>query len=214
MKAEGLKKKFKRNGYVIKDHFLTAADCRILLSIVELHQQKQSLQHIYRKHRERSLDYLVIDGNSVTSHLPNVVKLYRKVNRIVNRFDEVLLRPLDDIRAAVNVNITRPGGEYRWHYDRNRVTALLYLNRVDGGEIQFYPKYRLMLRGRQHTRLQQWIDEAIQQPWIRRMFRAPVTVTPEPGRLLIMRGDITLHSVSPVRGEEPRINIVMAYDDV
>jgi hypothetical protein len=43
-------------------------------------------------------------------------------------------------------NITPPGGEYRWHYDRNAATAILYLNEVPGGETEMFPNYRLVFR--------------------------------------------------------------------
>lgn len=39
-----------------------------------------------------------------------------------------------------------PGGEYRWHYDRNAVTAILYLNEVPGGETEIFPNFRLVFR--------------------------------------------------------------------
>ncbi|HET8840930.1 MAG TPA: hypothetical protein VFN35_05650 [Ktedonobacteraceae bacterium] len=41
----------------------------------------------------------------------------------------------------MNGNIMLAGGEYRWHYDQNTITALLYPNKGDGGEIEFYPNY-------------------------------------------------------------------------
>jgi hypothetical protein len=207
------KEKFRTKGYLVRNDFLTPAECGLLASQLNQYREKESLARIYRKHRERSLDYFVIDGEAITTHLPDILKLYSEVNKIVNEVDSLTLTPLNDTRAAVNVNITPPNGEYRWHYDRNRVTALLYLNEVEGGEVQFYPRYRLLMPGRRHSRLQRWLDEIIQTRWIRELFKTPVSIAPKPGRLLIMRGDICLHSVCPVTGNESRINIVMAYDD-
>ena len=52
------------------------------------------------------------------------------------------MAPIEDAVAARNINVTPPGGEYRWHYDRNAVTAIIYLNEVPGGETEIFANYR------------------------------------------------------------------------
>jgi hypothetical protein len=106
------------------------------------------------------------------------------------------------------VNLTPAGGEYRWHYDRNAVTAILFLNAVEGGETEMYPNFRI--------RLPRWKDSWIQRA-LDRMLRLflrvarLVVVAPAPGRMIIMRGDRCLHSVRRVvQGE--RINVIMTFD--
>jgi len=119
---------------------------------------------------------------------------------------------LDDKKAGVNVNITERGGTYQWHYDRNAVTVLLYLNEVTGGELEFYPNYRIFVKNRKLIFLQQWFDNLLRVDVVRSLFGKKVTVKPAQGRLVVMRGNRSLHSVRAVEDDKERINIVLAYD--
>ena len=40
-----------------------------------------------------------------------------------------------------------------------------------------------------------------------------VSIEPVPGRLLVMNGQRSLHSVTAVRGGADRVNVVMSFDD-
>ena len=82
----------------------------------------------------------MIDGDKVNVYLPEVKSLYQDVNQVVNLTFGQALAPLTNTKAcpdagrvACNINMTSPGGEYRWHYDRNAITGILYLNEVEGG---------------------------------------------------------------------------------
>lgn len=207
-----LRQAFQRQAYCVIDDILSISECEKVLSKIENYRREHSLQRIRRKVRERSLDYFVIDGNQIVADLPDLCKISADLNHLVNALDDLELVPLADLRAAINVNITAPGGEYRWHYDRNRVTALLYLNEVNGGEIEFCPRYRWKFASPGLSFLQEVMDSALRQKWIRRLLTRTVRVQPMPGRLLVMRGDICLHSVRPVTGDAWRLNLVMAYD--
>jgi hypothetical protein len=118
------------------------------------------------------------------------------------------IEALADEQVACNVNITQPGGSYRYHYDRNEITAILYLNETSGGETECYPGHRL----RVPASLQRDVDRVFGSRLVRSVFGCQVLVRPRVGRLLIMRGDRCLHSVRPVSGPPDRINIVMSYD--
>ena len=214
MFASNAKRQFRQKGYFLQDEFLTVAECSNLLRKIDEYRRQHSLTRVFRQHGERSLNYFVLDGPSVKKYLDSCWKLYRYVNQFVNQLDTFPLIPLRDQRAAVNINITPPGGEYRWHYDRNRVTALLYLNAVEGGELEFCPKYRISAKGRTGLAThQQWLDQALGNKWMRRIFGGQIRVAAKAGRLIVMRGDLCLHSVRPVTGNDWRINVVMAYDD-
>ena len=66
--------------------------------------------------------------------------------------------PLQYIQVGCNINITEKGGICPWHYDRNAITALLYLSKVDGRKIDFYPNYRIILPKAKFSILQRVID--------------------------------------------------------
>ena len=203
------------NGLVLVDDFLDPEDCEKLLAEIGHHRQHNGLAEISRPMKGRSLRYLVIDGEKIRANLPSVWKLYRgAANQLVNGLAGASLEPLQNIKAGVNVNVMPPGrSEYRWHYDRTAVTAILYLNQVEGGETELYPNYRILLNGKQHSRLQLTLDRFLRTSAVRRLFGTKQIVEPHPGRLVVIRGNRCWHSVRGVEGSEDRINIILAYDD-
>lgn len=203
---------FRAQGYCVEAGFLTPEACAYLLGLIARYRAAHEVPEVYRKVRGRSLHYFVIDGHQVEQHLPDVGRLYEQVNRVVNETCGRTMAPLENRRVGANVNITPPGGAYRWHYDRNAVTALLYLNEVSGGETELYPNYRLRLRQRYST-LQRWLDRLLQVGLVRRVFGRRAMVTPRRGSLVLMAGNTCLHSVRPVEGDEERINLILAYDE-
>jgi len=159
-----------------------------------------------RHFRGRDLRYEVIDGEIISKSLPRVWETYLNLGlrmRTMSRHGG--LEPMANLAASVNVNITGPGGEYRWHYDRNLITAILFLTPCEGGELEAFPNYRIGL-GHEH------LDRLVASRVARTAFSArKQVVVPKPGRLVVMQADVCLHSVRPVTGGE-RICLVMAYD--
>jgi hypothetical protein len=127
-------------GYVVTDEFLSADDCRRLLGQIDDYRSTTDLPEIHRATRGRDLRYLVIDGHQIREQLPDIWDLY--TGSVQARMSEVAgeeMFPLQNERAGVNVNVMEPGNsEYRWHYDRTPVTAVLYLNAVEGGAAELY----------------------------------------------------------------------------
>jgi len=209
-KVEFLEKS--NQGYLIQENFISDRECADILAIIDEYRKQFSVTRIYRETKPIPLSYSVIDGLAVEANLPKIQSLYERVNQFINQSTNQPLFPLDSLQVGCNVNITEKGGTYRWHYDRNAVTALLYLNEVEGGEIEFYPNYRVTLPSGKFSQIQSWIDRLQQSALIRSWLGHPVVVKPKPGLLLVMCGDKCLHSVRPVLGGGDRINIVMAYD--
>jgi hypothetical protein len=201
-------------GYAVYDNFADRRACDALVDAVNDYRHHHRLPYIERRCRGRDLRYQVIDGPRVAEALPAVDGLLQAADRAVS---EACCRPLARLagQVGVNVNITPPGGSYRWHYDRCPVTAMVYLNAVAGGEIELYPNHRLPCGHFAGTSLQRTVDAVGACRPVLWLSRAPhVAVSPVPGRLLIIRGDRCLHSVREV-GEGPdRINLVVSYDVV
>jgi hypothetical protein len=87
----------------------------------------------------------------------------------------------------------------------------LYLNEVVGGEIEIFPRYRLYLKNK-YPSLQKWLDQVWMWGVMKKLFGRKVTVKPQPGRMVLMMGNRSLHSVRPVESEQKRINIVLSFD--
>ncbi|MGK7874402.1 MAG: 2OG-Fe(II) oxygenase [Xenococcaceae cyanobacterium] len=203
---------FKVKGYFLKENFLSPQECEYFLKLISDYRQHFFISKIYRNIKPIPLSYSVIDGKGVKFHLPEIQKLYETVNKFINDLTNQQLFPLKDIKVGCNVNITEKGGTYRWHYDRNAVTAILYLNEVDGGETEFYPNYRIILPKAKFSSFQNFLDQILQLRVVRETFGMRIVVKPHPGLLLVMYADKCLHSVRPVTGGSDRINIIMAYD--
>jgi 2OG-Fe(II) oxygenase superfamily len=203
---------FEQTGLEMIEHFLPSVQCQELLRVIGDYRKKHDLPLICRPQASRSLKYMVVDGDSIYTLLPDMRELYSHVNGIIKKVCSRNLVPLSNKAARININIIPPGGEYRWHYDRNAVTAVLFLNKVEGGETEMYPNYRIHLGCSKHTRLQRWLDFLLCTDLLLKSFGKKVCVSPRPGFLIIMRGDKCLHSVRAVEGTEDRISITMAFD--
>lgn len=203
---------FARRGIQVVDGYLDPSACAELLTSIGRYRQDHELPVIYRRESERSLNYRVIDGDRIIEHFPQLTSLYAAVNRLARDVTSLDLVPLSNQTATVNVNVTPPAGEYRWHYDRNAVTAILFLNEVVGGEIEMYPNYRIYLGKKKHTRFQRWLDSLLRLKIILKGFGRKISLEPRAGMLVVMRGDKCLHSVRAVESSHERLNIIMTFD--
>ncbi len=205
---------FESIGYQVIDDYLNASTCEELLEIIATYRKHHELPEIYRPMKGRSLRYYVIDGKQIKKHLSRIWRLYKDgVNPLVNQLTNKQFLPLENIRAGVNVNIMPPNrSEYRWHYDRTTITAILYLNDVEGGETELYPNYRILLSNTKYMTVQRILDGFLHLKILRDRFGEKTQIKPRQGRLVIMRGNRCWHSVRSVRGENERINIILAYD--
>ncbi len=201
-------------GFVVRDAFLSPEECDKLLSEVEQFRSANELPEIHRESKGRALRYSVIDGHQIREELTDIWTLYTgPVQELVSEIVGEPMFPLDNLRAGVNVNIMPPGrSEYRWHYDRAPVTAVLYLNEVEGGETELYPGLRILLSDQRWARTQRLLDWAVGTGPIRSLRSEKVQVSPQQGRLVAMAANRCWHSVSGVQGERDRINVILAYD--
>jgi 2OG-Fe(II) oxygenase superfamily len=201
---------FWKEGLAVVPSFLSDQEsegyCRTVLAL----DRDVGLPLIERRERERSLRYKVVDGLKIAEALPDIDLLTLRVASVLERVCGPGLVLMDDPIAARNINVTPPGGEYRWHYDRNAVTAVVYLNETPGGETEIFANFRILTRGR--PRLQRRIDDIFRLRPVRRLFGRLKVVTPKRGTLLIMKGDTALHSVRAVLGDRDRIAVVLAFD--
>lgn len=206
------KTEYQKNGFLVKDGFLSASQCQEYLRTIEQFREHSVLEEIHREVKGRPLHYFVIDGYQIEGEVTEIFELHQALLPVVSELCGEQMVPLQNKKASINVNITPKGGSYRWHYDRNAVTVLVYLNDVEGGEIEFYPNYRLYLKGKGPTWLQRWLDSLLALDFVRRLFGRHVIVHPQAGRMVVIQGVRCLHSVRAVTSDQERINIVSSYD--
>jgi len=204
---------FWRSGLAVLQDFVPQEECSRLLARLASYCAEQEPPRIERAHGDRPLRYQVIDGLRMPEALPGLHDLYSQVGGTLSQLAGRPLVPFTSRAVARNVNITPPGGSYRWHYDRNAVTGVLYLNAVAGGETDICPQYRLALPGPlRRGVLQGSVDRLLQARPVRSRFGRQRSVVPAPGTLVVMRGDRCLHSVRMVGPGPDRVCIVMSYE--
>lgn len=195
----------------VLESFLDPPSCRTLLQSIQRFRRENELAEIYRPAQDRDLRYFVINGRQIAESFPELRPLYAHVQSLAEEKSGLKLQLMKNEMVGININITPPGGEYRWHYDRNAVTAIIFLNEVAGGETEVYPGYRIKLKNKKHSRIQEKLDRLLMTSWIRVMGRK-LSIEPQVGKMLLMRGDECLHSVRRVEGSEERINILFSYE--
>lgn len=204
--------RFPDQGLYIQDDFLDLEKCEYILKLIENYRKSHQVPSVYRKKLDRSLDYRVIDGEVIAQHFPEIEQIYQRIDELVNQESSQDLVPLANVKAACNINITQPGGEYCWHYDRNLITGILYLNDVDGGETECYPSYRMYIQKFRYSYLQRGLDSLFKLKIVRLLFGKKVSIKPKPGRLALMYGIKCLHSVHSVLGDNDRIVLIFSFD--
>jgi hypothetical protein len=200
-----------RGALRVIDDFMSRSECADILAAIRSYRARHEPPLIDRAERGRSLRYRVIDGNAVAHGLTELEVLYRRTGQSISAWSGRVLVPVENRIAGININITAPGGEYRWHYDRNAVTAILYLNEVEGGATEIYANHRVLLPHRFRF-LQHGVDAIARDRTVLALLGTKTVVTPRAGRLVVMRADRCLHSVCAVEGTEERINLCLAYD--
>jgi hypothetical protein len=193
------------------DDYLPVKQCEEILARISAYRRSNEPPLIDRAAPGRSLRYRVIDGNTISQRICELEELYLRTGQLIGTWEECELAPIAERVAGINVNITPPGGEYRWHYDRNEVTAIVYLNDVDGGATEIYANHRILLPPRLRA-AQSRVDAVVGTRAILALAGTKCVVKPRAGRLVVMQGDRSLHSVCPVEGTHERINLCMAYD--
>src|SRR5215204_708939 len=146
---------FKEHGYAFIKDYLSPDDCRVILDSIQEFRRTRSLIEVNRSSIIELKHFLTINGNDVEEHIDRGKDLYLDVNQFINKTSQIEYVPVDSKEIGLSINITPPGGQFSWHYDRNEVTVVLYLNGVDGGEMEFYPRYRFLLKNR-HRGIRKW----------------------------------------------------------
>ncbi len=116
---------------------------------------------------------------------------------------EQLYRCADEFQA-LNIVALQPESWHAWHYDTTECTVTLLLQAADqGGEFAFLPNSRT--------------DETEDREAVDRLLAGDMsqaqTFSRGAGTFTLFRGGYSLHGVTKVEGERPRITSIMTYDE-
>ena len=155
-------------------------------------------------HRTSSFRINHIAGDHVSAHGPlRTIYHWQQLTDFIARLTRhpVLYRVADPLLDC-NVTILGPGDTHGWHYDGNHFSVTLMMQTAeDGGRFEFYPN------------ISNPDDDNF--PAVERLYdgdREGILTPPlEAGTLNIFRGRYSLHHVTPVIGERPRIVSIFSY---
>jgi hypothetical protein len=113
------------------------------------------------------------------------------------------LYPYEDPLGSLNINLQHAGQQLNWHYDNaDFVTTILLQDAKGGGTFEYCPNLR-----------QPDNENYDGVAGVLRGERSAVrTLAIEPGALVLFRGRYSLHRVTPVEGDTPRIIAILSYD--
>lgn len=114
-----------------------------------------------------------------------------------------LYRCADEFQA-LNVVALNPGSWHAWHYDTTECTVTLLLQAAEeGGEFTFLPNSRT--------------DDAEDREVVDRLLAGDLsqaqTFSRAAGTFTLFRGGYSLHGVTKVEGNRPRVSAIMTYDN-
>lgn len=114
-----------------------------------------------------------------------------------------LYRYADEFQA-LNIVALQPGSWHGWHYDYNECTVTLLLQAADkGGEFTFIP----------NARSRDGENRKIVDGFLAGDMTHARTFARGAGTLTLFRGEYSLHGVTRIEGERPRITAIFTYDE-
>ncbi|MCH9673238.1 MAG: 2OG-Fe(II) oxygenase [Gammaproteobacteria bacterium] len=164
----------------------------------------QNSEHPSNRFVESSKGNLTDDQIPVDSPLRKIydAAVFREFLRKV--LSEPALHKYADPLSSINVHFANDGQELGWHFDNSSFAVTLLIQAPQaGGEFQYVRDVRKSALGTcDAVRLNRVLDGTLE----------PETLQLDAGTLLLFRGRDTLHRVTPVIGETPRLLSVLAYN--
>jgi len=113
------------------------------------------------------------------------------------------LHPYADPLGSLNVNIFQPGQQHAWHFDNaDWVSTIMLQSAEAGGFYEYVPSVRSE-DDQGYENITPILDG--DRTGIR-------TLDMGPGALILFRGRYSIHRVSPIEGNRPRLVAVLSYD--
>lgn len=194
----GQRESFARDGYVVVHDALPEAT--ITRWRDRAHELFEHARDIDKRSDGHVLAYRVLTGEVIRDEFTELYDFYTAPSTLrwvakVTGEREIHVSP--NVRSAVNVNILQSGHSYRWHFDANPYTALLYLSTTPpgaGGQLELFPNLGPGNTSPAHLAA-----------------REKVTLPTRAGTLVLLDGSITYHRVAPVVEACDRLSVPMVY---
>lgn len=195
------RRKYLRDGYIYIERGLNGEVPDLLLGELE---NKTYLSVQSPAGRLGVTTFYSKNGESLLSAVPQVGLLEEEFVHLTNWLSGVTYEPLDNRSIGASVNVTPSGGGFATHFDRQEITAIAYLNKVEGGQLDLWPRLRrweLSWFGGLSRRMTMLLTTLL----------TPKRIAPERGSILIFT-KLTPHRVAEVKSKHPRVSVIFGLD--
>lgn len=194
-----LSARFFDEGYEVFDDLLSSESCRALATKLQAVMGSACILvnkdgiHIQTK-----------NGSELIQDVPETLAIHDQIHASMAASIPSLMK-LTDLPVAVSANLLKrdQGHSFRYHFDRNEYTAVLYLSANRGLPLCIHPKIRTDPEDGEST----WLYDQLS--------RTPARIEPEPGRLVCFHARTSLHGVISdpnAASDTDRISLQLAFD--
>lgn len=190
---------FKLNDFADRDLLLTIKNKLINLF---MHESEKGLFV-----NKDEINIFTINGSILLSEVPEILELYCYTFSKLNLQHENMLRHINELDIAISANILSlySTDQFRMHFDRNQITAVIYLTNNKSLPLKIYSDVRPdpVFFGKQEFNLQNFIPDIIE---------------PAFNSIVIFNGNRSFHGVffedseKDINEDELRISLQFAFN--
>lgn len=162
------------------------------------------LGHVKRRTEDTSLGVVAYDEyppDAVLRRIYEYEPLMQFIGDIINL--KTIYRYADPM-GGLNLSVMGDGDYLRWHFDQTDfVTSIAIQTASSGGEFEYVPLIRTAREENFHQ-VEKVLDGTHQ---------GVMRIANHPGTLLLFKGRHSIHRVSTIRGPQPRLMGLLAYDE-
>jgi hypothetical protein len=206
----------KKYGFLEVDKYITQEECTKIIEDVEKINAIGKLITVDSSKAGESF-FQTVNGNSLIDASDICLSIRDATLSQLNSGFDKSLKNILNTKIGISINRTPEEGMFVKHFDRNKITAVIYLSSCIGGEMVSFPRIRLLLPWRYKRgfkMVQLILDKIIHTSLYQRCLSKPIITIPKPGKVIFFEGARTLHGVQMVeQGSTPRYSLQLAYDD-
>jgi hypothetical protein len=168
------------------------------------YQHHLAEDHIHNRQVSSSKGCITTDQIPDTSGLRTVYDSDVFRNFVCNVVGASELFEYADPLSSINVHYANEGQELNWHFDNSEFAITLLLQSPeDGGSFDYVKDLRSAETGNMnYDEVEAFVDDV----------REPISLSVDPGTLMLFRGRNSMHRVTPTVGNRTRILVVLAYN--
>jgi hypothetical protein len=206
----------KKYGFLEVDNYISQEECAKIIEDVEKINAINKLITVDGSKASESF-FQTVNGSLLTDASNICISIRDATLSQLNSSFDKSLKNIKNTKIGISINRTPENGRFVKHFDRNKITAVIYLSSCIGGEMVSFPRIRLLLPWRYKRGFkmaQSILDKIIRTSVYQRWLSRPIITIPKPGKVIFFEGSRTLHGVHMVKqGSTPRYSLQLAYDD-